>query len=106
MPEESGQRRAIIALILSGTFPGLGQFYNRQPVQGAAFLVAGVVLTWLAGRALPRDLAALAAPGAALIVPLLLLLAIWLWSVIAAWSGARRIKAYSSGIFKAGERNG
>jgi len=90
MPEESGQRRAIIAFILSGIFPGLGQFYNRQPVQGAAFFIGGVVLSWLVARAVPTDLTELAAPGAALLVPLLLLLAIWLWSVIAAWSGARR----------------
>jgi hypothetical protein len=90
MAEESGRRRAIVALILSGVFPGLGQFYNRQPLQGAAFLIAGVVLSWLAGRAVPPDLEALAAPGPDLLVPLLLLLAIWLWSVMAAWSGARR----------------
>jgi hypothetical protein len=90
MAEESGTRRAMIAFILSGFFPGLGQFYNRQPVQGAAFLIAGVVLSWLAGRAVPADLTELAAPGSALLVPLLLLLAIWLWSAVAAWTGARR----------------
>ncbi len=90
MAEDSGRRRAMIALILSGVFPGLGQFYNRQPLQGAAFLIAGVVLSWLAGRAVPPDLAALAAPGPAMIVPLILLLTVWLWSVVTAWSGARR----------------
>src|SRR5262245_54564564 len=30
--------RKLVALILSGIFPGLGQIYNRQPIKGAAFL--------------------------------------------------------------------
>jgi TM2 domain-containing membrane protein YozV len=91
MPQENSRRRATMALILSGLFPGLGQLYNRQPVQGAAFLIAGIVLSWLVGRAVPMDLSTLAAPGPAVIVPLVLLLIVWLWSVIAAWTGARRL---------------
>ena len=44
-----------VAFILSGIFPGLGQLYNRQPAKGAAFVVAGVVLSWLFLRAAPSD---------------------------------------------------
>src|SRR5215831_13124695 len=34
MNDPPPRRRSVIALILSGIFPGLGQFYNRQPVKG------------------------------------------------------------------------
>jgi len=37
MTEPRARRRKITALILSGIFPGLGQFYNRQPIKGVAF---------------------------------------------------------------------
>ena len=90
MTEPSVRRRKIIALILSGVFPGLGQFYNRQHIKGAAFLAAGVVLSWLLGQAVPTDPLALAQPGANLIVPLCVLLALWLWSLIDAWRVAGR----------------
>jgi len=90
MTEPSARRRKIIALILSGIFPGLGQLYNRQPNKGAVVLAAGVVLGWLLGRAVPPDPLALAQPGANLIVPLCGLLALWLWSAIDAWRAAGR----------------
>ena len=89
MTETSALRRRVIALILSGVFPGLGQFYTRQRINGAAFLVAGVVLSWFLDRAVPADLRALARPGfnpgTNLIASLCVLLALWLWSVIDAW---------------------
>ncbi len=85
MIEPRARRGKVIALILSGIFPGLGQFYNRQHVKGVAFLVAGVVLNWLLARAFPADVLALVRPGANLIVLLCVLLALWLWSVIDAW---------------------
>lgn len=79
-------RSKIIALILAGIFPGLGQLYNRQPVKAAAFAIVGGVLSWLLARAVPDPLALLTAPiGTDLIVLLCLLLALWLWSVIDAW---------------------
>jgi len=94
MAEQSVRRRQAIALVLSGIFPGLGQFYNRQPVGGALFLVPGIVLSWLLGRAVPADPMALARPGfragADLIVPLLVLLAVWIWSLVDAWRAAGR----------------
>jgi hypothetical protein len=87
MTNPTGRRRAMVAFFLSGVFPGLGQFYNRQALKGGAFLVAGVALSWLIGRMVPTDLAALASAsvGTDAILLLCLLLAIWLWSAIDAW---------------------
>ena len=88
MTEQGARRQQIIALILSGVFPGLGQFYNRQPGKGAAFLVAGIVLSWLLGRAVPTAPLTMIQPEARLIVPLCVLLLVWVWSIIDAWRGA------------------
>ncbi len=85
MTEPSARRQKLIALILSGVFPGLGQLYNRQHGKGVAFLVAGVVLSWFLGRAVPAVSLTLIQPGADLIVPLCVLLIVWLWSIIDAW---------------------
>jgi len=90
MTEQGARRQKVIALILSGVFPGLGQLYNRQPTKGAAFVVAGGTLTWLLGRAVPGDLLAVIQPEASLIVPLIVLLIVWAWSVIDAWRVAGR----------------
>ena len=90
MTEMGPRRRQLAALIFSGVFPGIGQFYNRQPTKGVAFLVAGIVLSWLLGRSAPTDLEALAQPGAMLLVLLSTLLVIWLWSLVDAWQSARR----------------
>jgi len=77
----------MVAFFLSGVFPGLGQFYNRQALKGGAFLVAGVALSWLIGRTVPTDLVALASAsvGTDAILLVCLLLAIWVWSAIDAW---------------------
>ena len=64
--------------------------YNRQPFKGAVFVALGLVLSWLTGRAVPTDPQALARPGAALLAPLVALLAVSLWSVIDAWRVAGR----------------
>ena len=80
------RRRRVVALILSGIFPGLGQLYNRQHVKG----VIGLALSWLAGRATPTDPRAVVRPGAALLTPLCALLALWLWSIIDSWRTAGR----------------
>ena len=91
MTEPNARRRQVVAFILAGIFPGLGQFYNRERMKGTMFLVAGVVLTWLMGRAMPMPTALSMPPlGAGFIVPLVLLLAIWLWSLIDAWRVAGR----------------
>ena len=85
MTEQSVRRQQVIALILSGVFPGLGQFYNRQPGKGVAFLAVGVVLSWVLGRAVPTDSLMLIQPEARLIAPLGVLLIVWVWSIIDAW---------------------
>ena len=99
MADGDSARRKVVAFILSGIFPGLGQFYNGQRAKGAGFLVAGIALSWLMIRAVPTDLSALVdvsgnrSPPPALmkaLVATLVLLAIWLWSVIDAWRAAGR----------------
>ena len=80
-----------VALFLSGTFPGLGQLYNHQPIKAAAFLIGGIVLSWLLGRAVSDPLALLMEPVRIKVIGLLcLLLALWIWSVIDAWRAAGR----------------
>jgi hypothetical protein len=92
----SGSRNKIVALFLSGIFPGLGQMYNRQPVKGAAFVVGSGVLTWLAGRGVSPDLLQEALLrgqnplGVSVLLPVGLLLIVWIWSLIDAWRVADR----------------
>ena len=93
MTEPHGQRRRkLLAVILSGIFPGLGQLYNRQPIRAAVFIIAGIVLTWLIGRAVPSDpMALMETPlGFDAIALVCLLMAVWIWSVIDAWRAAGR----------------
>ena len=90
MALSAGWRKSV-ALFLSGTFPGLGQLYNRQPIKAAAFLIGGTVLSWLLGRAVPDPLALLTDPVGTNVIGLLcLLLVLWIWSVIDAWRAAGR----------------
>jgi len=88
MADPAPRRRQVIALMLSGIFPGIGQLYNRQPIKGAVGVVLGLVLTWAAARAAPADPVALAQPGADVLGPLLALLAVWVWSLVDAWRAA------------------
>jgi hypothetical protein len=82
-----GRRRATVALLLSGVFPGLGQLYNRELAKGAAFLIAGGALNWLVARSIPTDVATLLSTPLPTSTILLLgvLVAVWLWSVVDAW---------------------
>ncbi len=86
--------RQWMALILSGIFPGLGQFYLRRWGTGAGFLALGAGFSWvmalsvpledvLAGQ-LPNPLLTLSAP--------LALLVVFLWSVWDAWRFAGESK--------------
>ena len=50
MADPAPRRRQVIALMLSGIFPGIGQLYNRQPVKGAIGVVLGLVLSRLPER--------------------------------------------------------
>jgi hypothetical protein len=87
MPEPKHRRKAV-ALLLSGVFPGLGQFYNRQPAKGVAFVVAVGILSWLVGRVVPTDPEALLATSGAVLLPLGALLVGWIWSLVDAWRAA------------------
>ena len=81
------RRRQWSALILSGGFPGLGQLFLRAWGKGVAFLLAGGVLTWAMGQLVSmEDLLAgrLASPLLTLAL-VLVLLAVFLWSVVDAW---------------------
>ena len=91
MSVDGAKRRKFAALVLSGVFPGLGQFYNRQPVKGVLFVVAGVILSWLLSRVIPTNPIALSPEEAtSLVLPGLILSAVWLWSVVDAWRVAGR----------------
>ena len=97
---EPASRRKVVAFVLSGIYPGLGQFYNRQPIKGAAFVVASIALSWFCVRALPTDVATLARLsaeppgtmpfGASLLVAVVVFLLLWIWSVVDAWRVASR----------------
>ena len=84
-------RRQWIALILSGVFPGLGQFYLQAWGKGAAFLIGGVVAMWALGELISiQDLITGLLPHPLAILGLLLaLLAVFLWSIADAWISAR-----------------
>ena len=91
MTAESTKRRQTVALFLSGLFPGLGQFYNRQPVKGGLFFGPSVVLTWIFAQAAPADpLALLQAPPTTVVLTSFAFLAVSIWSVIDAWRSAGR----------------
>ena len=81
------RRRQWIALTLSGVFPGLGQLFLCAWGKGVAFLLAGGVLTWAMGQLVSmEDLLAgrLAYPLVTLAL-VLVLSAVFLWSVVDAW---------------------
>ena len=84
-------RRQWIALILSGVFPGLGQFYLQAWGKGVAFLIFGVVALWALGELISiQDLITGLLPHPLAILGLLLaLLAVFLWSIVDAWISAR-----------------
>ncbi len=90
MAESNARRKQVVALVLAGVFPGLGQFYNRQRIKAVAFLVGGVILTWLLGRVAPTDALALIQPKGSVLVVLAAFVVLWVWSVIDAWKAAGR----------------
>ena len=105
---DTGPRRnAVVAVLLSGIFPGLGQLYNRQWLKAALFLAGGVaalkVLLLFAGDAqlalealnsMDPDIALENLTGELrkLLLASLPLLAVALWSVFDAYRTARRTR--------------
>jgi hypothetical protein len=83
-------RKKAAALILSGIFPGLGQLYNRELLKATLFVTPSVGLSWLVTRAVSVDPLGFIerGPSPAVILAVLVLLAIWLWSVVDAWRSA------------------
>ena len=85
-------RSPILALVLSGLFPGLGQLYNRERLKASLFFIAGLVTGFAPFGAIdvkidPND------PAAAIqkmLVATLPFLAVALWSVIDAYRSAKR----------------
>jgi hypothetical protein len=90
MSDPGARRRQVVGFIISGIFPGLGQLYNREYLKGVLFIIPSAVLNWLAFRAIPTDLLALAQPSATLILLIAALFAVWLWAIIDAWKVAAR----------------
>jgi hypothetical protein len=76
-------------MILSGVFPGLGQLFLCAWGKGVAFLLAGGVLTWAMGQLVSmEDLLAVAGRLSYPLLTLALVLvlsAVFLWSVVDAW---------------------
>ena len=54
--ELARSRRPLVAVVLAGVFPGLGQLYNGQRLKAALFFVLGVVTMLAATRSLDVDL--------------------------------------------------
>ena len=88
----AGRRRSpLLAAVLSGLFPGLGQLYNRERLKALLFLIGGVV------TAVPFslldvdiDLDNPAAGMRKLLLASLPFLVVALWSVIDAYRTAGR----------------
>ncbi len=91
MKASGAVRKKTTALVLSGIFPGLGQLYNRELIKAALFAAPSVGLSWRVTQAVSVDPLAPIERGASptVILAMLTLLAIWCWSVIDAWRGAR-----------------
>lgn len=84
-----------MALILSGIFPGLGQLYLRAWGKGVAFLLAGGLVTWPLGEMVSVEalLAGVLPNPLTTLALVLVLLALFLWSVVDAWRSGGRPRA-------------
>jgi tetratricopeptide (TPR) repeat protein len=51
---EQQRRNVMLAFILSGLFPGLGQFYNREPMKGTLLVLGALVCLWVGLQSLLR----------------------------------------------------
>lgn len=91
------QKNPVIAGVLSGVMPGLGQFYCRQWAKGAAFLIGAIAIDASFGvsSGMLELLQSFGAPAPSdalgkLLLGSLLFLAIALWSVVDAVRTAKR----------------
>ncbi len=86
------RRRILIAVALSGLFPGLGQLYNRERAKGILLLVLGVVTGFapLGGVDISVDPEHAAAGLMNVVLMSLPFLALAVWSVLDAYRVARK----------------
>jgi len=86
------RRSPLLAVVLSGLFPGLGQLYNRERFKALLFLIGGVVTA--VGPLSPLDVNIdLDNPAAGMrnvLLASLPFMIVALWSVIDAYRTARR----------------
>ena len=73
-------KRNIVAAILSGIVPGVGQFYNRQWLKGIAFLAPILILS-----ALIRSEMLLSETPFWALLGLLVILILGIWSIVDAY---------------------
>ena len=92
------QRSPLVAVLLSGFFPGLGQLYNRERLKALLFLVGGALTGFgpLSPLTVDIDLDDPVAGLRTVLVWSAPFLAIALWSVIDAYRTARRSRTYKS----------
>lgn len=88
----SQNRRPLLAVMLSGLFPGLGQLYNHERLKAALFLIGGVLTGFGPFSALDVDISPddLAGGLLAILRASLPFLVLAMWSVIDAYRVARR----------------
>lgn len=96
---QSKPRSPILAVFLSGIFPGLGQWYNGEKTKAALFAIGGVLTgfgPWspLSVNLDPTDLNGDLRKISLAFLPFSLLA---LWSVVDAYRSARRSTAPASG---------
>jgi hypothetical protein len=94
-PPAAKPRSPVLAVMLSGIFPGLGQLYNRERRKGLLFLIAGAVTAFGPWGALDVDIDPedIAAGLRTLLLTSLPFLVLALWSVVDAYRVAHRTKA-------------
>jgi hypothetical protein len=79
------------AAVLSAIFPGLGQFYNRQWFKGIGFFVGSGVLSGMVTERFPVEelMAGNTSHAGKVLGPLLVLLALLVWSMVDAYRSAK-----------------
>lgn len=93
---EQQRRNVFVACLWSAFFPGLGQFYNREPVKGTLLVIASLVCLWVGSSDLLRMFLTMATTRPSGEVNSfgawfgLLGLVLWLYSVIDAVVVARK----------------
>jgi hypothetical protein len=88
----STRRSPVLAVILAGLFPGLGQLYNRERLKALLFFVAGALTAFgpFSPVDVDIDLNDLAAGLHKVLWATLPFLVVALWSVIDAYRVAKR----------------